>query len=108
VESKLATVEVYDPLTDTWVTKASMPTARNELACTAYNGKIYAIGGIQIGAISGKTEVYDISANIWTTSANLNNVRNSLNAASVNDKLYALFGFDNASNVTNKVEEYNP
>jgi len=43
--SYLSTNEEYDPSTDSWTTKASMPTARFYLAAAAVNGKIYAIGG---------------------------------------------------------------
>ena len=41
----LATVEAYDPATDTWTTKASMPTERVFLAAGAVNGILYAVGG---------------------------------------------------------------
>ena len=45
-----ATVEEYDPSTDTWTSKASMPTARYLLGAAATsNGKIYAIGGSSNG-----------------------------------------------------------
>ena len=41
----LATVEAYDPVTNSWSTKAAMPTARQNLAAVAVNGIVYAIGG---------------------------------------------------------------
>jgi N-acetylneuraminic acid mutarotase len=41
----LSTVEAYDPATDTWTTKAPMPTARQGLAAAVVNGSLYAIGG---------------------------------------------------------------
>jgi N-acetylneuraminic acid mutarotase len=41
--------EVYDPATNTWETKSTMPTARNHAAAGVVNGKIYVIGG-RIGA----------------------------------------------------------
>ena len=40
-----ATLDVYDPATNTWVTKASMPTARRGAAGATYGGKLYVIGG---------------------------------------------------------------
>src|SRR5207247_2519357 len=40
-----AVLDVYDPSTDTWATKAPMSTPRWDLAAAAANGKLYAIGG---------------------------------------------------------------
>ncbi len=37
--------EVYDPLTNSWETKASMPTPRADLSANVVNDKIYLIGG---------------------------------------------------------------
>jgi N-acetylneuraminic acid mutarotase len=42
----LATVEVYDPVTDTWATDTSMPTARNGPAAGVVNGVMYVVGGV--------------------------------------------------------------
>jgi N-acetylneuraminic acid mutarotase len=39
------TVEEYDPATDSWMSRAEMPTARQSLSTSTVNGKIYAIGG---------------------------------------------------------------
>ena len=46
----VATVEEYDPNTDTWTVKAPMPTARQSLGAALANGKIYAIGGIGVSS----------------------------------------------------------
>jgi len=45
----VGTNEVYDPATNTWESRSTMPTARNHAASGAVNGKIYVIGG-RIGA----------------------------------------------------------
>ena len=42
------TLEVYDPSTNIWSTKASMPTARSYVAAGAINNKIYVAGGGQV------------------------------------------------------------
>jgi hypothetical protein len=39
----------YDPTSDSWTSRASMPTARANVAVAAYQNKIYVIGGT-IGA----------------------------------------------------------
>jgi len=42
----LGRVEAYDPVTNTWATKANMPTARWNLAAASANGILYALGGL--------------------------------------------------------------
>ncbi len=44
-DDPLPTVEEYDPATNTWVSKADMPTGRFLLSVAAVAGRIYAIGG---------------------------------------------------------------
>ena len=41
----LSTVEVYNPMSDTWERKSDMPTPRAWLSTGVINGQIYAIGG---------------------------------------------------------------
>jgi N-acetylneuraminic acid mutarotase len=41
-----ATIEEYDPASNLWVSKASMPTARRAPMAAAVNSKIYVIGGV--------------------------------------------------------------
>ena len=43
------TVWAYDPTTDTWTAKASMPAARGFLATRVVNGILYAVGGTGAG-----------------------------------------------------------
>jgi N-acetylneuraminic acid mutarotase len=43
--SMVNTVEAYDPATNTWTTKAPMPTPRRILGIGVLNGILYAIGG---------------------------------------------------------------
>jgi N-acetylneuraminic acid mutarotase len=67
----VSTVEEYDPTTNTWRARSSMPTARNHAAIGAVNNKIYVIGG-RIGAafvsVSSPTDVveeYDPATDQW-------------------------------------------
>jgi N-acetylneuraminic acid mutarotase len=106
-------VEEYDPATDTWTTKAAMPTGRSALGvAAAANGKIYAVGGtfvqtpgtFPVLAPSAAVEEYDPATNTWTTKAPLSAPRTGLALAAANNgKLYAVGGSTGA-----KVEEYDP
>jgi N-acetylneuraminic acid mutarotase len=68
----LGTNEVYDPKTNTWETRSSMPTARNHAAVGMVNNKIYVIGG-RVGAVfitgGGRgvdiVEEYDPATDQW-------------------------------------------
>ena len=52
----------------TWMTGASIPTARSEIAGAALDGKIYIVGGFDnSGRSSDSVEVYDLIADNWTT-----------------------------------------
>ncbi len=52
-------VEEYDPVTDTWTTKTSMPVGRIGSATGELNGKIYVIGGAGLTNDDAYAEVYE-------------------------------------------------
>ena len=56
----LGTVEEYDPATDTWRARTSMPTPRNHAVGAAVNGKVYVIGGRVGGAFIGIAADIDV------------------------------------------------
>ena len=67
----LDTNQVYDPATNTWATRTTLPTPRNHVFAAAANGRIYLIGG-RLGAVSianGSTtdivEEYDPATDRW-------------------------------------------
>jgi N-acetylneuraminic acid mutarotase len=101
----VSTNEEYDPATNTWTTKASMPTARFNFAIVAYQNKIYCIGGT-LGVESTHkwidydvNEAYDPATNTWETKSSMPTPRDSLQAHVVNDKFYLIGGYrpDNSS-----------
>lgn len=68
--SHLPYVYAYDPATDTWTVKASLPTDRSDYAVAAGpNGKIYVLGGQIINQTRhlDLVEVYDTVSNSWST-----------------------------------------
>jgi Kelch motif len=54
----LNTVEEFNPVANTWATKAPMPTARNYLAVALSGGKLYAIGGSGNSGLLNTVEEY--------------------------------------------------
>jgi hypothetical protein len=98
----LGTNEEYDPETDTWTTKAPMPTPRDYFAIAAYKNKIYCIGGA-VGYIvheshnsfhsynsSGINEVYDTVTDTWETKAPMPDEGMHIQAHVVNGKIYVI------------------
>ena len=67
----VGTVEEYDPQTDKWAERSSMPTARNHAAIGAVNDKIYVIGGrlgsafIFTASNTNVVEEYDPATDQW-------------------------------------------
>jgi N-acetylneuraminic acid mutarotase len=111
----MSTVEQYDPATDSWSTRHSLPTARRYLAVSATSdGDIYAIGGdIQSGAgelTVGTVEVYNPSSDSWSSKASMPTARSMLSAAQAQDgKIYAVGGITGANGLPlATVEQYDP
>jgi N-acetylneuraminic acid mutarotase len=110
VWNPVTTVYAYDPATDRWTERASMPTARGALSVTEHEGKLYAIGGYDRQANTSAVEVYDPARNVWTTSASLPTPRDHLAAATVAGKIYAIGGRIDGDYSRNLavVERYDP
>ena len=71
--SQTASVESYDPVSNSWSTLASMPAARSEHTSTRLsNGKIFIVGGSAGGIYLNSAVIYDTTTNTWVSAANLN------------------------------------
>ncbi len=105
----LATVEEYDPMIDTWATKASMPTARSASASVSLNGKIYVIGGRIGNTYVANVEEYDPATDTWAVKTPMPTARANFAAASANGKISAMGGMiDVSATGTAVIEEYDP
>lgn len=109
-------VEEYDPLTDSWADRASMPTPRYGVAvATATNGKIYAIGGANQSGIVSTVEEYDPETDTWASRTSMRTFRYELAAIATGDgNIYAFGGIAPqgpgypSDNSPMTVEMYNP
>jgi len=107
----LATVERYDPASDTWLTSAPMPTARWALAAATVNDKIYAIGGLGNHGVHYTTiEEYSPTADSWSVRSPMSRARQGHTANTVGGEIYVMGGHDQVpyGPYIGPVEEYTP
>ncbi len=90
----LNSVEVYDPLNDTWsITEvAAFKYARYNASAIVWQDKIYLIGGRSNNKVMEKTEVYDPAQNMWVKAHGMHNEREGHSANILNDHIYVLGG----------------
>lgn len=130
--ASINTVEVYDPLTDSWHTSdpsvsgiandgdpiydpikhylSEMETSRAHLAAGVVDGKIYLVGGYRSESEHTSlalNEQYDPVLNQWTVKADMPTARSYLDVGVIDGKLYALGGNDGTGNLST-VEMYDP
>src|SRR5262245_58232676 len=106
---KTDTMEAYDPDTNSWAFKASMPGgARNSMGAAVIDNKLYVIGGIGLGeALTARAEVYDPISNTWSTIASLPSERYSMAIGAIDGILYAAGGGNDVPNFT-VLDAYDP
>ena len=103
----LATVEAYDPLTDTWTTKAPLPEARQVVSAATLDGLLYAEDATGQYRLK-KLWAYDPATDTWTARAPMPTYDTvemiGFNVVGVAGMLYALGG----SEVRGYVKAYQP
>lgn len=91
--SALATVEAYDPASDSWTTKASLPFARLVMGSGVIDGKIYVVGGLGLGnSFLDTVSVYDPISNSWSNDTPMPTARSHVASGVAGGTLYALGG----------------
>jgi N-acetylneuraminic acid mutarotase len=102
--SSINTVQIYNPLSDTWTSAASMLNRRSRFSAAVVNDKIYAICG-RINYSHGNfdnlnnIEEYDPSTNQWILKADSPDSYNYHYSASIGNNIY-LFGIQQQPVVT--------
>lgn len=88
--------EVYDPVTNIWENKTSMPTARGGMQANVVNGKIYVTGGfIQQSSqfdpsFANATEVYDPVTDSWSTMASMPICQEEFASAAIDEEIFII------------------
>src|SRR5437764_13416667 len=97
-----ATVQVYNPTTDTWTLAQALPIGVNHNAAAVVGGKLYSFG-----AGVGETFVYDPNSNSWSARASSHYVHRGTAAVGViNDRIYVAGGEGTPSQ--RELEVYDP
>ncbi|MFC1483776.1 M6 family metalloprotease domain-containing protein [Candidatus Neomarinimicrobiota bacterium] len=101
-EDRAGSVQIYNPVGDSWTTGASMPTARQQLGVIAGpGGFIYAIGGRSAddNYLQGVVEVFDPRTNSWSVATPMPTPRNQFAVClGPDDRIYTIGGKDNYGN----------
>ncbi len=102
------TVEAYDPMTNSWSPKASMPVARTAAGLGVVNGILYVVGGQDsLGQYTASLYAYDPVADNWTSKAPMPTRRAFFAVGTFNGLLYVVGG-DVTGIATDVVEAYDP
>lgn len=106
-------VEEYNPATDTWRERASLPRPRLFAVGAGANGKLYAIGGVAQADSrmfhSRYVDEYDPVLDRWSPKADIPIESRAYRVAVANEKIYLIGGADRSfSRILNSVYEYAP
>jgi len=105
----LNTVYEFDPQSQTWSQKSSMPTSRSGGATGVIGSTIYVVGGRPPGG--SDFAAYDVRADQWTVLPELPTQRNHLAAGAIGGRIYVAggrFGGGVGSEMTNVLEVFDP
>jgi N-acetylneuraminic acid mutarotase len=88
-------IQVYDPITNSWANKTSIPPSLSGIRAAVVGDKIYFISGGTAGYIIedfNTTYVYDPAADSWSTMAPIPTPVQSYACAVLNNKIYIIGG----------------
>ena len=98
-QNVVATVEEYDPATNSWKSLRPMLVARNHHLALGADGRVYVIGGrIGSGFISSGSnnidlvEMYDPATDLWTPRTRMPTARSAIGAGVYNDNILVAGG----------------
>ncbi|XP_033109239.1 kelch-like ECH-associated protein 1B [Anneissia japonica] len=100
-------LDVYNPLTNQWHSRAPMSVPRNRVGVAVLDGQLYAVGGSQGCHQHSSVERYDPDKDRWESIASMKTRRLGVVCAIVNRLLYAVGGYDGQYRLSS-VECYHP
>jgi large repetitive protein len=94
INDTLASVEMYDPATNSWIARAAMPTGRRTMVVGTLNGRAQVMGGERTpsGGTFAQNEEYDPTTNSWRSLAAMPTPRHGAAAGTINNVVYVVGG----------------
>jgi N-acetylneuraminic acid mutarotase len=94
INGTLATVEMYDPTTDTWIDRAPMPTGRRTVVVGTLSARAQVIGGERTpgGDTFPQNEEYDPVTDTWRSLASMLTPRHGAAGATIDGVVYVAGG----------------
>ena len=104
----LASVEMYNPISNTWSALEDKPTAVYDVSAAVIGEKLYVPGGIKAdGSLTNVVEVFNFRKNAWEKSADLPIAVSGYGLASYEGQIYLFGGWD-AQKPLDSVWRYDP
>ena len=101
--------EVYDPLKDSWQTRAPLPNPSEHVQAGVLKGRIHVVGGRNHFRNMDLNQIYNPANNSWSTGAAMNRARSGMGAVAFEKRLYVFGGEDLIGRaIVNSVERYDP
>jgi N-acetylneuraminic acid mutarotase len=96
IQEAMMTVEMFDPVINSWIEMTPMPTGRRAMSVGIINGKAQIAGGeLNENTTSGvfdQNEEYDPATNTWRSLTNVPTPKHGAAAATIDDTLYIMGG----------------
>ncbi len=90
--SDLATVETYDPATDTWTSLPELPGRRSDLGVAYADGRLVVVGGMSAGQVLKSVVALDLMTQSWNGLPDMGTGRHGMAVAGVGRTVYAIGG----------------
>ena len=114
--TSIATMDIYDPTTNTWTHGPSMDVPRDDPGAAVINGQLYVMGGRYeksqksvVIALENTMEMYDPATGTWTDEPDMPTARRNFSVGTVNNMIQVVGGeITGALGTFPENEQYDP
>jgi N-acetylneuraminic acid mutarotase len=97
-------IEGYDPSTNTWAVKSSMPFQLARFAVASIDDSLYVLGGEDLGGPTPAMVAYMPATNTWSDVAPMPMPRSALAAAAINGVIYTVGNMDETNSPSGRLK----